>query len=272
VLEHPGSETAQATLRYLEGENFVSYHAMPLIAKGQVQGVLEIFRRTPLPVDQEWITFFEMVAGQTAIAIDNGHLFENLQQSNLELTLAYDATIQGWSQALELRDEETEGHTRRVTELTLRLIHAMGIADVETEHIRRGSLLHDIGKIAVPDSILLKSGPLNEVEWSVMRQHPQYAYNMLAPITYLAPAIHIPWCHHEKWDGSGYPRGIKGDAIPMAARIFAIADVFDALTSNRPYRLAWTREKAMEYIQEQSGKQFDPRVVVAFMDLMADGK
>jgi PAS domain S-box-containing protein len=272
VMEHPVSGSALVPLQYLEEEGFVSYHAIPLIAKGQIQGVLEIFQRTPMQVDQEWITFFEMLAGQTAIAIDNGRLFENLQQSNLELTLAYDATIQGWSQALELRDEETEGHTRRVTDLTLRLIQAMGLEEVETEHARRGALLHDIGKIAIPDSILLKPGPLDEHEWSLMRQHPQYAYNMLFPITYLAPAIHIPWCHHEKWDGSGYPRGLKGEQIPMVARIFAIADVYDALITNRPYRLAWRREKALEYIREQSGKHFDPKVVKAFMDLMAGEK
>jgi PAS domain S-box-containing protein len=272
VMERPISGPASVPLQYLEGENFVSYHSMPLIAKGQVQGVLEIFRRTPMKVDQEWITFFEMLAGQTALAIDNGRLFENLQHSNLELTLAYDATIQGWSQALELRDEETGGHTQRVTDLTLNLIQAMGLEEVEMEHARRGSLLHDIGKIAVPDSILLKPGPLDEHEWNVMHQHPQYAYNMLSPITYLAPAIHIPWCHHEKWDGSGYPRGLKGEAIPMVARIFAIVDVYDALTSNRPYRLAWTSENAMEYIREQSGLHFDPKVVKAFMDLMANEK
>ncbi len=269
VLEHPVPGSASLPLQHLEGENFVAYHAIPLIAKGQVQGVLEIYRRSPMQVDQEWITFFEMLAGQTAIAIDNGRLFENLQHSNLELTLAYDATIQGWSQALELRDEETEGHTLRVTDLTLRLIQAMGVEEVETEHARRGALLHDIGKIAIPDSILLKAGPLDEREWSVMRQHPQYAYDLLSQVTYLRPALHIPWCHHEKWDGSGYPRGLKGEEIPMVARIFTIVDVYDALTSNRPYRLAWTREDALEYIREQSGQHFDPRVVKAFMDLMA---
>ena len=272
LLEPLVSGSASAPLQYLEGENFVAYHAIPLIAKGQVQGVLEIFRRAPMPVDQEWINFFEMLAGQTALAIDNGRLFENLQHSNLELTLAYDATIQGWSQALELRDEETEGHTRRVTELTLRLIQAMDLEEVEKEHARRGALLHDIGKMAIPDSILLKDGPLNEHEWDVMRLHPQYAFNLLSPITYLAPALHIPYCHHEKWDGSGYPRGLKGEEIPEVARIFAIVDVYDALTSNRPYRLAWTREKAMEYIREQSGMHFDPKVVNAFMDLMAGEK
>jgi HD-GYP domain-containing protein (c-di-GMP phosphodiesterase class II) len=269
VMEHPISGSTSLPLQYLEEENFVAYHAIPLIAKGQIQGVLEIFRRTPMQVDQDWMNFFEMLAGQTAIAIDNGRLFENLQHTNLELTLAYDATIQGWSQALELRDEETEGHTRRVTDLTLRLIQTMGIEEVETEHARRGALLHDIGKIAVPDSILLKAGPLNEHEWSVMRQHPQYAYNLLFPITYLRPALQIPYCHHEKWDGSGYPRGLKGEEIPMVARIFAIVDVYDALISNRPYRLAWTRENAFEYIHEQSGKHFDPKVVKGFMTLMA---
>lgn len=272
VMEHPVSNSASVLVKYLDGENFIGYHAIPLIAKGQIQGVLEIFRRTHMQVDQEWISFFEMLAGQTAIAIDNGRLFVNLQQSNLELTLAYDATIQGWSQALELRDEDTEGHTLRVTDLTLRLIQVMGIEEVETEHARRGSLLHDIGKIAIPDSILLKPGPLDEREWSVMRQHPQYAYNLLFPITYLRPAIHIPYCHHEKWDGSGYPRGLKGEDIPIVARIFAIVDVFDALISNRPYRPAWTREKALEYIREQTGKHFDPKVVTAFMILMAGEK
>jgi len=141
---------------------------------------------------------------------------------------------------------------------------------VEMEQARRGALLHDIGKIAIPDSILLKSGPLDEYEWEVMRQHPQYAYNLLSPITYLRPALPIPWCHHEKWDGSGYPRGLKGEDIPVVARIFAIVDVYDALTSNRPYRLAWTREETLEYIREQSGKHFDPKVVKAFMALLAD--
>ena len=271
-LEDTISVSALAALKYLEVEDFVSYHAIPLIAKGQMQGVLEIFKRSPLPVDQEWITFSEMLAGQTALAIDNGHLFENLQRSNLELTLAYDATIQGWSQALELRDEETEGHTLRVTDMTLRLIQAMGLKQEEIEHARRGSLLHDIGKIAVPDSILLKPGPLDEHEWSVMRQHPQYAYNMLSPIAYLAPAIHIPWCHHEKWDGSGYPRGLKGEAIPLVARLFAIVDVYDALTSNRPYRQAWTVDKALEYIRAHTGTHFDPKVVEAFLDLLAGEK
>jgi HD-GYP domain-containing protein (c-di-GMP phosphodiesterase class II) len=185
------------------------------------------------------------------------------------LTLAYDATIQGWSQALELRDEDTEGHTRRVTDLTMRLFQIMGVDETEAEHARRGSLLHDIGKIAVPDKILLKPGPLDVDEMIVMRKHPQFAYDLLAPITYLRPALNIPWCHHEKWDGSGYPRGLKGEEIPLVARIFAIADVYDALISNRPYRLAWTRENALDYIREQSGIHFDPQVVKTFMTLIS---
>jgi HD-GYP domain-containing protein (c-di-GMP phosphodiesterase class II) len=268
-LLSPVNGSPLVPLQYLDGENFIGYHAIPLIAKGQVQGVLEIFKRSLMPVDQEWITFFELLAGQTAIAIDNDRLFETLQHSNLELTLAYDATIQGWSQALELRDEDTEGHTLRVTDLTMQLFQAMGVDEVEWEHARRGSLLHDIGKIAVPDNILLKPGPLDENELIVMRRHPQFAYDLLAPITYLRPALTIPWCHHEKWDGSGYPRGLKGEEIPLVARIFALADVYDALISNRPYRLAWTHEKALDYIREQSGKQFDPQVVNVFLSLMA---
>jgi PAS domain S-box-containing protein len=268
VWMQPGSTYISSPLQYMEGEEFIGYHAIPLIAKGQVQGVLEIFKRTPMPVDQEWITFFEMLAGQTAIAVDNGYLFQNLQRSNLELTLAYDATIQGWSQALELRDQETEGHTLRVTDLTLRLFQAMGIDEAESEHARRGSLLHDIGKIAVPDKILLKPGPLDAEELIVMRRHTQFAYDLLAPISYLRPALTIPYCHHEKWDGSGYPRGLKGEEIPIAARIFSVADVYDALTSIRPYRHAWTREKAMDYIREQSGVHFDPLVVKTFLALL----
>ena len=165
------------------------------------------FHRTPLAAGPDWLSLLETLAGQAAIAIDNAQLFDDLQRSNIDLTLAYDATIEGWSRALDLRDKETEGHTQRVTEMTVRLARAMGIADAELVHIRRGALLHDIGKMGVPDSILLKPGPLTDEEWVIMRQHPQLAYDMLSPIAYLRPALDIPYCHHEKWDGTGYPRG-----------------------------------------------------------------
>ena len=196
------------------GEGFVAYYGVPLIAKGEVKGVLEVYHRAPFHPESDWIGFLETLAGQAAIAIDNAQLFENLQRSNVELALAYDATIEGWSRALDLRDKETEGHTQRVTEMTVRLAKAMGIGDAELVHIRRGALLHDIGKMGVPDSILLKPGPLTDEEWGVMRQHPQLAYDMLSPISYLRPALDIPYCHHEKWDGTGYPRGLKGEQIP----------------------------------------------------------
>ena len=205
---------------------------------------------------------------QAAIAIDNTSLLEDLHRSNVELSLAYDTTLEGWSNALDLRDKETEGHTQRVVDMTLRIAQSLGIDDDELTHIRRGALLHDIGKMGIPDSILLKPGPLTKEEWAIMRQHPTYAYNLLYPITHLRPALNIPYYHHEKWDGSGYPQGLEGDQIPLAARIFAVVDVWDALTSDRPYRKAWTSKKALEYIREQSGKHFDPKIVEVFLSLI----
>ena len=248
-------------------EDFVAYHAAPLISKGAVNGVLEVYYRRPSTPEPEWFTFLKGLASRTAIAIDNANLFEELQRSNIDLTFAYDSALEGWSRALELRDIETEGHTIRVTEMTLCLARAMGLGKEELVHVRRGSLLHDIGKMAVPDSILLKKGPLTDAEWEIMRSHPVYAYSMLSPIPYLRPALDIPYSHHERWDGSGYPRGLMADQISPAARIFAIADVWDALTSDRPYRKAWQAERAVEHIHEESGRHFDPAVVEAFTEL-----
>jgi response regulator RpfG family c-di-GMP phosphodiesterase len=250
------------------GEDFIGYYGLPLITKGKVNGVLELFHRTPLLPYPEWTNFLETLAGQAAIAIDNASLFENLQRTNFELEQAYDATIEGWSHALDLRDRETEGHTLRVTEMALMLARLMDMGEDKLIHMRRGGLLHDIGKLGVPDGILLKPGPLADEEWIVMRRHPQFAYEWLAPIAYLRKAIEIPYCHHEKWDGSGYPRGLRGQAIPLASRIFAVADVWDALTSDRPYRKAWAYEKALAYIRENSGSHFDPDVVKFFISYM----
>ena len=205
------------------------------------------------------------LATQAAIALDNAQLLEGLQRSNNELTAAYDATIEGWSRALDLRDKETEGHTQRVTGMMVNLARAFGLNEAELVQVRWGALLHDIGKLGVPDGILLKSAPLTDEEWVVMKKHPTFAYEMLAPIHYLRQALDIPYCHHEKWDGSGYPRGLKGDQIPLVARLFAIVDVWDALCSDRPYRAAWTAEKALDYIRGLAGTQFDPQVVEAFM-------
>jgi PAS domain S-box-containing protein/putative nucleotidyltransferase with HDIG domain len=251
----------------LAGEDFICYFGIPLIAKGQVKGVLEVFHRTPLEPDTEWLAFFNTLAGQTAITIENSTLFQSLQRSNLELALAYDATIEGWSHALDLRDKETEGHTQRVTEMTLKLARAFGLGEAELVQVRWGALLHDIGKMGVPDGILLKSGPLTEEEWVVMKKHPTFAYDMLSPVRYLRLALDIPYCHHEKWDGSGYPHGLKGVQIPLVARIFAVVDVWDALKSERPYRTAWTEEKVRTYIRSLAGMHFDPQVVDAFMKL-----
>ncbi|MDR5682840.1 MAG: HD domain-containing phosphohydrolase [Armatimonadota bacterium] len=246
-------------------ERFVTYIGVPLIARGQVRGVLEVFHRRPLQPDADWMAFLETLAGQTAIAIDNAVLFSDLQRSHQELALAYDSTLEGWSRALDLRDEQTEGHTLRVTNQVLELARAVGIPQAELVHVRRGALLHDIGKIGIPDSILRKPGPLTEAEWEVMRRHPVYAYELLSPIEFLRPALDIPYCHHEKWDGTGYPRGLRGEQIPLAARVFAVIDVYDALTSDRPYRAAWPEDKAVAYIREQAGKHFDPAVVEAFL-------
>jgi PAS domain S-box-containing protein len=246
-------------------EGFISYVGAPLLAKGQVKGVLELFHREPFQLDAKQRTFLEMLAGQAAIAIENSQLFENLQSSNSDLILAYDETIEGWSRAMDLRDEETEGHSLRVIDLTLRMASLMDFKPDELLYIRRGALLHDIGKIGIPDSILLKPGPLTDEEWVIMRRHPQLAHDMLKPILYLGSAIDIPWCHHEKWDGTGYPRGLKGENIPLTARIFAVVDVWDALLSDRPYRKAWSTEKARTYIQEQAGMHFDPQVVDIFL-------
>ncbi|HNB51481.1 MAG TPA: PAS domain S-box protein [Anaerolineales bacterium] len=260
--------TALVRHKLVAEESFVTYLGLPLIAKGTLKGVLEIFHRTPLATDPDWMNYLETISEQAAIAIDNAQLFEGIQHSNLELTTAYDATIVGWSHAMDLRDKETEGHTQRVTELTLKLALQMNFPPQELLHIRRGALLHDIGKIGVPDQILLKPGKLTDEEWAIMRQHPTYALEMLSPIAYLRPALDIPYCHHEKWDGTGYPRGLKGEQIPLAARLFAIIDVWDALRSDRPYRKSWSAEKTRDYLVEQTGLHFDPQVVEAFLTLL----
>ncbi|MCI0556566.1 MAG: PAS domain-containing protein [Anaerolineae bacterium] len=249
----------------LVNEGFTCFYAVPLISKGKIKGVLEIFEKEHLHHDRGWVDFLNALAGQAAIAIDNVSLFNDLQRSNTDLSLAYETTLEGWSAALDLRDRETEGHTQRVTKLTEQIAKSMGITGKELLHIRRGSLLHDIGKVGVPDRILHKRGPLTNNEWKTMRKHPQFAYDMLSPIAYLHGALDIPYCHHEKWDGSGYPRGLKGEEIPLAARIFAVVDVYDALISDRPYRKGWSKRKALKHIREQTGIHFDPQVVEVFM-------
>ncbi len=256
---------------FIAAEGFESYIAVPLVAKGHVRGVLEVFHRSPLAPDAEWLDFLETLASQAAVAVDNAELFQHMQRANIDLALAYDTTLEGWSRALELRDKETEGHSQRVTALTVRLARAMGLSEEEIVHIRRGALLHDIGKMGIPDAILLKPGPLTPEEREVIKQHPGYAYVLLKPIPFLRPALDIPYYHHERWDGTGYPRGLAGDEIPLAARMFAVVDVYDAVTSNRPYQTAWPLEKACALLAEEAGRHFDPEVVAAFLRILDKG-
>ena len=193
-------------------------------------------------------------------------------QAEENLAEAYDTTLEGWARALELRDKETEGHSRRVTETTLIVAREMDFDKEELVHVRRGSTLHDIGKMGIPDDILRKNDSLTDEERMIVQNHPETAYALLKRIPYLEKALEIPYCHHEKWDGTGYPRGLKGEEIPLAARIFAVVDVWDALSSNRPYREAWSKEKVMQYLRDESGRYFDPKVVDVFLRLLREGK
>ena len=266
AMEAAGCRLASQLLEH----GFRSSLAVPLVAKGLVRGVLELIHSQPLDRDADWYEFLATLAGQAAVAIENGTLLEELQRSNVELSLAYDTTLEGWSRALELRDEETEGHTRRVADLAVLLARAVGIPDEQIVHVHRGALLHDIGKVAIPDNILLKPGPLTEDEWRTMRLHPEYAGQLLAPIPFLRPALDIPTSHHERWDGTGYPQGLSGEEIPLPARVFAVVDSWDALSHDRPYRAAWPRERILRHLQDSAGTQFDPAVVRAFLDVITE--
>lgn len=249
---------------------FACYSVAPLSTRGGIRGVVEVFHHNKFVPNEEWIDLLNTLATQAAIAIENNDLLTSLKRSNEELVIAYDRTLEGWAYALELRDRETVGHSRRVTDLTMRLARRIGISGPELANIRRGTLLHDIGKMGLPDSVLLKKGPLTSEEEKVMQTHPQLAYDMLLAIPYLKPALDIPYYHHEKWDGTGYPHGLKGEEIPLAARIFAVVDVWDAVVFDRPYREAWTRQEAIEYIRDQSGIHFDPQVVEVFLRIVEE--
>ena len=233
---------------------------VPMRIQDRVIGVLEALNKKQGGFTEEDVKILTAIASQAAVAIENAQLVQALQES-------YESTLEGWAAALDLRDKETEGHSQRVTVLTIRLAEQMGLSKEFLTYVRQGALLHDIGKMAVPDHILHKKGPLTDPEKAIMCQHPVNAYNMLYPITYLRPALDIPYCHHEKWDGTGYPRGLKGDEIPLAARIFTVIDVWDALRSDRPYRKAWSERETLAYIQEQAGTSLDPNVVAHFVEL-----
>jgi putative nucleotidyltransferase with HDIG domain len=198
------------------------------------------------------------------------NLIEDLKEANLELNRAYQTTLEGWAKALELRDTETKGHSMRVVHLTQKLARTMGIEESKIVFYSYGALLHDIGKMGIPDRILLKPGPLNDSEWNIMKQHPVIAENLLSSIEFLGKSLDIIAFHHEKWNGKGYPYGLKGEEIPLPARIFSVVDVYDALTSDRPYRLAWAKNDVLQYIQEHSGIDFDPWVVEAFLSMISN--
>jgi putative nucleotidyltransferase with HDIG domain len=231
---------------------------VPMRIQDRTTGVLEALNKKQGKFTEEDVKILTAIASQAAVAIENAQLVQALQES-------YESTLEGWAAALDLRDKETEGHSQRVTLLAVELARAVGVSREALTHLRQGALLHDIGKMGVPDRILHKHGPLSEREQVVMRRHPENAYHMLQPIAYLRGALDIPYCHHERWDGSGYPRGLQGEEIPLAARIFTLVDVWDALRSDRPYRKAWPVKKTVAYIQNQSGKIFDPRIVKIFV-------
>jgi PAS domain S-box-containing protein len=252
-----------ARLELMGGLNAVA--GAPLISQERTIGALWVGRSAPFRESE--LRVLMVIADMVANAVQRAALFEDLQRSNRELEQAYDRTLEGWSRALELRDRETEGHTRRAAELTVELGRALGMSEEQLLHTRRGALLHDIGKLGIPDKILLKPGQLSEEEWNTMRLHPTYAHDLLEPIPYLRPALDIPYCHHEHWDGTGYPQGLKGSQIPLAARIFCVVDVWDAITSDRVYRPAWPPEKARQYILQNSGLLFDPQVVDMFFKI-----
>ncbi len=239
----------------------------PLVYDGQVKGMLNIVGADLTEGD---IPTMQAFANQIAVALENARLVSKLQSANEALEAAYQKTLEGWVQALDLRDNETEGHTLRVADTTVELASYMGVSGEDLNHIRQGALLHDIGKMAVPDHILLKPGPLTDEEWAVMRKHPATAYTWLKPIEYLGRAIDIPYYHHEHWDGSGYPQHLSGNEIPFWSRIFTIVDVWDAMLSDRPYRKALSQQDTLQFLRNKTGALFDPQVGEAFFDLLAD--
>lgn len=265
-----GQTFSPALTEIMNTEKFVKYIATPMVIKGQIKGVLEIYHKSELEPTREWISFLEALAQQAAIALDNSQNFLELQKSQSVLLQAYDDTLMGWANFLDLRDKETEGHTVRVLERTMRAAQRLGVREEDMEHLRRGVLLHDIGKVGVPDHILNKPGPLTDEEWVIMKKHPEYAYQMLAPIGFLKQALDVPYCHHEKWDGTGYPRNLKGKEIPFTARIFTVFDVFDALTSERIYNKARSKDDAIAYLRDNAGIIFDPDIVDICIDVIRE--
>jgi HD-GYP domain-containing protein (c-di-GMP phosphodiesterase class II) len=254
--------------QFLAAENFVSYHVAPLIVGENPQGIIEVYSRrqqAPIPT---WLDLFDVISRYVGLALHNQALFNSSKKLDANKQINFGGTLDAWMAAMLLRGGEMERHARRVTDMTLRLAKLIGISDDQLIHLVRGAMLHDIGKLALPDSILQKSEKLTQSEWELMRMHPEFAYRLLSPLPYLKPALPIPYSHHERWDGGGYPLGFIGTQIPLHARIFTVVDVWDALRSDRPYRKAWRDVDVYQYISDQSGKHFDPQVTCAFLDLI----
>lgn len=252
----------------MKQEGFVAQYLQPLVSKGQFLGVIEIFLRTPLPDDPQWVEFLHLLGQQAAITIDSSAAFENLQRTNFDLSKAYDSTLEGWMRALELRSIEAVGQAKRVSILALQFGKAVGFQERDLIHLHRGAMLHNIGTLGIPDAILFKPAPFTDMEMQIMRREPVMAYEMLSKIEYLRPAADIPYCCHENWDGSGYPRGLKGEEIPLSARLVAIVMTWDDLCSAHPYRPPVEQEQAREDIRTMSGTRFDPKLVEAFLNLL----
>ena len=254
----------------LISEDFISYIGVPLLAKSKVNGVLEVYDRSNNIHDRDWYDYLEAFAHQASIAIDNSGLFESLQRLNIEMASAYDTTIEAWAQTLEIRDPFSAGHARRVMDISVKIASALGISGDEILHLRHGVMMHDIGMLGIPESILLKPGGLTASEWELVHQHPRIAYDLLSKISNWHKSLDIPYSHHEKWNGSGYPHGLKADIIPLGARICAVADVYDTLQMERSYRPAWKKTQAAKYIRDGAGSHFDPEVVRLFFALIKD--
>ncbi|HET9913133.1 MAG TPA: HD domain-containing phosphohydrolase [Anaerolineales bacterium] len=266
------SKLRSRSIGQLTEEGFRSYLALPLIGHNDFLGILEFFWSMIPDIQIQDMEFLQRVTEQISLTMERSAIVRDLRRSNEGLISTYNAMIEGLSRALELRDIETEGHTRRVSVLMMRFGEHMQIPSTQWDAIKQGALLHDIGKLGIPDAILLKPGSLTQREREVMQQHAMYGYNILAPIINLRQTLDIALYHHERWNGSGYPYGLAGEQIPLVARLFAVVDVFDALTSDRPYRPAWSHQQAVEYLREQAGRLFDPQVVQLFLEIVDQQK
>ena len=265
------SPSSQVITKNFNKEGYRYYIGVPLVSKGTVKGVLELFGSEPFTQDATWMSLLEAMAGQAAIAIENAILMDEVQKINLNLRTAYDATIEGWARSIDLGCADLESHSKTLADLTIELAQATGFQGEGLLNLRRGALLHDIGKLGIPDAIFSKPGPLTPDEWTVMKTHPLIAKNLIGSIDFLQSAIDIPCYHHENWDGSGYPDGLAGLEIPFAARVFAVVDCWVSLRSDRPWRKAWTDSNAWEFIESNSGKKFDPQIVEKFRSLLGHG-